>query len=103
MISEVQRRRCPDQRRSAYALVRRGSLEQMIQEEMEALRAMLAGALQPRPSSRRTPFTFLDNGFASSPALAALSTHSAFSFCAHAETNTPDYEPDPRRGAFLNN
>jgi hypothetical protein len=101
MISEVQRRRCPDQRRSAYALDRRESLEQMIQEEMEALRAMLAGALQPRPSSRRTPFTFLDNGFASSPALAALCAHSAFSFCAHAETNTPDYDPDPRGGAFL--
>ena len=73
----------------------------MIQEEMEALRAMLAGALQPRPSSRRTPFTFLDNGFASSAALAAFSAHSAFSFCAHAETNTPHYDPDPRGGAFL--
>jgi hypothetical protein len=62
---------------------------------------MLAGALAPRPSSRRTPFTFLDNGFANSAALAAFSAHSAFSFCPHAEANTPDYDPDPRGGAFL--
>ena len=55
----------------------------------------------PQPSSCRTPFTLLDNGFASSPALAALSAHSAFSFRAHAETNTPDYDPDTRSGAFL--
>ena len=77
----------------------------MIKKEMETLRAMLAGALQPRPSSRRTPFAFLVfyNGFATSAALAAFSAHSAFSFCAHAETNTPDYDPDPRGGAFLDN
>jgi hypothetical protein len=55
----------------------------------------------PHPSSRRTPFTFLNNGLASSPALAALSAHSAFSFCPHAETNTSDYDPDSRRRAFL--
>jgi hypothetical protein len=61
---------------------------------------MIAGTVQA-PSSRRSPFTFLDNCFASSPALAALSAHSAFGFCAYPETNTPDYDPDPRGRAFL--
>src|SRR3954465_13075599 len=60
-------------------------------------------ALQTHASSRRTPFTFLDNGFASSAALAAFSAHSAFGFCAHAETSTPDNDPDPRSRAFLDN
>jgi hypothetical protein len=51
--------------------------------------------------SRRAPFTFLDDRLAGSPGLAALGAHSAFSFSSHAETNTPDYDTDARRGAFL--
>jgi len=61
---------------------------------------MIAGAVS-QSSSRRSPFAFLDNCFARSPTLAALGAHSAFSFCAHAEANTPDYDPDPRGGTFL--
>jgi hypothetical protein len=53
------------------------------------------------PSSRRAPFTFLNDSLAGGPGLAALGAHSTFSFGANAETNTPDYDTDTRRGTFL--
>jgi hypothetical protein len=53
------------------------------------------------PSSRRAPLTFLNDSLAGRPGLAALGAHSALSFCANAETNTPDYDTDTRRRAFL--
>jgi len=52
-------------------------------------------------SSRRAPFTFLNDRLAGGPGLAALCAHSAFSFGANTETNTSDYDTDTRRGAFL--
>ena len=35
--------------------------------------------------------------------VAALGAHSGFSFCANAEADTPNYDTDTGRGAFLNN
>jgi hypothetical protein len=60
-----------------------------------------AGNIGVEPLSRRAPFTFLNDRLAGGPGLAALGAHPAFSFGANAETNTPDYDTDARRGAFL--